>query len=473
MNVPRGVGVLSEVVARGYCAGCGVCAAVCPSQTLQMRFNGFGEYGPVACTGGSCRSHCGVCLSVCPFSASACRENEMGRDLFGGTETIQHDSRVGYYLAAFAGFSQVHDHRVNGAAGGLTTWTLEALFQAGRIDRALCVAPTAGEATLFRAVVCRGPEDVRRCSKSCYYPIEFSGVLREVLATEGRYAVVALPCVAKALRLAALWNKTLSTRIRYILGLVCGQARSAFFSEGVCALAGGEPSHLRSMEFRVKDSHRPASDHAIRLEWQRGDGDGGTRVLSWSDGPGRMWSRGYFTLNACHYCDDVFAELADASFMDAWLPEYVSDPRGTNLVVVRHPGLRAILEDGARSGVISLRRVPVDSVVASQRVALRAKREDLAVRLYLAKRSHLWTPPKRIPAQKRPALRSIVRVWLNLRCSRASRVAFAEQKKAGWNSKGFSRRIRLWRILEWILQRADSLASRLRRLRRHRLGVAR
>lgn len=31
---------------------------------------------------------------------------------------------------------------------------------------------------------------------------------------------------------------------------------------------------------------------------------------------------------ACNYCDDVFAECADVTCMDAWLPEYSQDHRG-------------------------------------------------------------------------------------------------------------------------------------------------
>ncbi len=466
-------GVLAEVVERAYCAGCGVCAAVCPSERLSMQFNSFGEYVPVAGTENSCGSHCRACLSVCPFSASLPKEDEIGRERFAGTAGIRHDPCVGYYLDSFAGSSHIHDHWVNGASGGLTTWMLETLFQMDEIDGAVCVTPTPGEPTLFRAAVCRGPEEVRRCSKSCYYPIEFSRVLREVLTVDGRYAVVALPCVAKALRMAAGQNGTLSHRVRYILGLICGQTRSVFFSEYLCALAGGDPAQTKAIQFRIKDSHRPASDHGIRIEWGKGEQASETRLLSWSEGPGRVWSQGYFTLNACRYCDDVFAELADASFMDAWLPQYVSDPRGTSLVVVRHPTLRSVLEAGVRTGVIGLHPVSVEAVAASQRRAIRVKRSDLAVRLYLAQWAHRWTPPKRVTTGRRPPIHEMLRVWLDVQSGQASRVAFAEQKRVGWSAEGFTRRMRVWRVLGLILQRAHAWVSGIRMLGKHVPDVAR
>ena len=36
---------------------------------------------------------------------------------------------------------------------------------------------------------------------------------------------------------------------------------------------------------------------------------------------------------ACEFCDDVVGETADMSVGDAWLPGYVSDWRGTSVVV--------------------------------------------------------------------------------------------------------------------------------------------
>ena len=47
--------------------------------------------------------------------------------------------------------------------------------------------------------------------------------------------------------------------------------------------------------------------------------------------PYHLWHYQYFKHNACNFCDDVFGETADITFMDAWLPEYVRDYKGTSL----------------------------------------------------------------------------------------------------------------------------------------------
>lgn len=211
--------------------------------------------------------------------------------------------------------------------------------------------------------------------------------------------------LAKALRLAAKRNRTLSHRICYVLGLTCGQSKSAFFAEYVCALAGGDPAGLKEVQFRGKDPQRLASDHGIRLTWAQ-DGMGKrTKTIFWGEGPGRAGAKRYFTPAACNYCDDVFAETADASFMDAWLPSYVSDSAGTSIVVIRHPALRLLFADGVRAGTLQADPISVDLVIESQHSAIRVKGETLRKRLYLAKCRKAWVPRSRMLVQGRIPLK--------------------------------------------------------------------
>ena len=453
--------VLAKVVERGFCIGCGVCAAVCPSHRLDMQFNTFGEYIPVVRDGLSCSPNCQACLAVCPLSDGSPNEDDLGCELFAQTAEMKHVSPVGYYLDSLAGFSRVEGHRVNGASGGLVTWTLETLLESGAVDRAICVTSTPGQRPLFRPKVCSQPAEIRRCSGSCYYPVEFSRVLREVLTVEARYAIVTLPCVAKALRLAAKRNRALSRRIRYVLGLTCGQSKSAFFAEYACALAGGDPAGLKEVQFRVKDPQRSASDHGIQLTWAQDGTSKCTKTIFWGEGPGRAWSKRYFTPAACNYCDDVFAETADASFMDAWLPSYVSDSAGTSIVVIRHPALRSLFADGVRAGTLQADPISVDLAIESQRSAIRAKGETLRKRLHLAKRREEWVPSSRMLVQGRIPLKRLIGTWLELKGAHVSRVAFAQDKQAAAHMRVFRRRMRMWQSLEWMLSRCYRLAHRV------------
>lgn len=102
----------------------------------------------------------------------------------------------------------------------------------------------------------------------------------------------------------------------------------------------------------------------------------------------------FFRLNACNYCMDVFAETADACFMDAWLPAYREEPKGTSLVVVRNAKLSELLEQGQVEGEICLERIGPEEIVASQRGHVRRKRELI----YIRRRMRLPEDARRVKA---------------------------------------------------------------------------
>ena len=116
---------------------------------------------------------------------------------FMGDQGIQHRSETGYYLGSYIGYSE--RHRPTSASGGMTTWLLEALLVAGVVDHVICVSPTSDSAKLFAFQVFDTPEDVRIGAGSAYYPVEMSGVIRQVLEIPGRYAITACPVLSRQL----------------------------------------------------------------------------------------------------------------------------------------------------------------------------------------------------------------------------------------------------------------------------------
>ncbi|WP_292521836.1 Coenzyme F420 hydrogenase/dehydrogenase, beta subunit C-terminal domain [Methanoculleus sp.] len=377
------------------CIGCGLCAALCPEGVLAMEWNRYGEYNPVAVS--PCTTACGLCEKVCPFADPGEDEDTIAERLYGAVPGIRHRPETGYYLASSVGYAE--EHRAAGASGGVATWLLEALLREGIVDRAICVAPTGDPEKLFAFRVFDTAEAVRTGAGSAYYPVEVSGVIREVLAVPGRYAVTGLPCFIKAIRLGQQRNKKLRERIAVTLGLVCGQLKSRRFTEYVAALAGVQ-GEVTGVRYRAKNPDRPAGDYHYVFT----TADGGEERISWTRGISEAWTNRWFTPKACNYCDDIFAECADVTCMDAWLPEYSEDGRGTSLVLVRSPLVREILEQG-----IALDPIPVREVVRSQAGVVAAKREHLAYRLYLDGER---APRKRVaPARpKSPFLRAEVAV---------------------------------------------------------------
>lgn len=367
------------------CIGCGICAALCPQEALDMAWNQHGEYNPIETT--PCITECGLCLKVCPFANHEENEDTIGKELYGGVPGIRHRPETGYYLATYVGYSE--KHRPSSASGGLATWLLERLLAEDIIDYVICVAPTGIPERLFSFTIFDTLEGVRTGAGSAYYPVEISGVIKQVLETPGRYALIGLPCFIKAIRLAQLRNTKLRERVTINIGLVCGQLKSKHFTDYIAAFAGVK-GKVTEVRYRGKSQNHPASNFYFAFKTENGE----ERKIFFSEGIAEAWTNRWFTPNACNYCDDVFAECADVACMDAWLPEYSKDSRGTSLMLVRSPFVeKAIVERGEET---SLDAIPVERIVQSQEGVLAIKRQHLAYRLYLDQKNGHGMPKKRV-----------------------------------------------------------------------------
>lgn len=375
--------VCTNVVPKDLCIGCGVCAGVCPTGTLEMRWSDQGLRIPI--DHGQCSPKCTRCLQVCPFVDSGKTEDEIAEALYGHLPGVGHRSESGYYISTYWGYS-TGDTRTNGASGGLATWFLQNALRKGIVDRVVCVRATDDPDHRFAFEVFTSPQEVGKCGKSAYYPVDVQPVIQHILRNEGRYAIIGLPCLIKSLRLAQERVPLLKRRIVLVAGLVCGQTKSKFFSEYLLSTMGLDPRAVTKMDFRAKRPNQPASNFEARA-YARG-GHQGAHV--WTDGVyGRTWHTGEFTPLPCTLCDDVFAETADVVFMDAWLPEFIKDSQGTNLVIARSRLAGRHIEEGISSGEIVAQPVDIARVVASQAAVVTHKRGRLANRLWLAQRKGL------------------------------------------------------------------------------------
>jgi coenzyme F420 hydrogenase subunit beta len=400
--------VCEVIVPVDMCIGCGICAAICPVNVLEMRPNEYGEYVPVEVRPGCLP--CPICLQACPFWRQDDNEDSLAEAAFGREPGIQHRIETGYYLKSFVGYAGDGEHRVSRSAGGLATWIQQAYLEDGLADFVIGVIPNDDPDRLFRFAVLDTVDKVRHSARSAYYPVEMSDVIAEVLMTPGRYVVTGLPCFLKGLRLALRHNAKLRKRVVCTIGLVCGGMRSKFFVEYLIATGGGDPIHVKQVCFRHKDPARPALDYALSFESDGACGMGSGTVICCQEMRKETWGRDYFKPNACNYCDDVFAEVADVALSDAWLPEYNKDWRGTNIVVVRSPQVLALIESGIERGMLVLEELEIERVIRSQRGVLANKREKLAHRLYLSKRrGQAYVPNKRVKPEK---LLSPIDQWL-------------------------------------------------------------
>jgi coenzyme F420-reducing hydrogenase beta subunit len=417
---------IEEVVSADNCIGCGACAFAAPD-AFEMRLQNSGHWQPTAKAGAQ-EERRSRAASVCPMSSGPL-ESEIAATLYGD---LPEDPQIGRWRRNVAGWVNVADFRSAGGSGGLISWVLAELLRRGDVDAVIHVKPAnpAGDdELLFEYGVSYDSAGVVGGAKSRYYPIQLAEVLAEVGRTNLRYAVVGVPCFIKAIRLLQRDGLLDPSRTPFCIGLVCGHLKSRYFAEYLAWQKDALPGTLRAFDFRRKLMDRPASDYGFAMTHVK-DGSAVEETWPMASVNGRDWGEGLFKNPACEFCDDVLAECADLAVGDAWLPEYVADPRGTNVATVRSAHLDAIVREGEMRGDITLFPLTPADIAKSQAAGLRHRREGLAHRLARRAEAGQWAPQKRVaPALARdPARRRVYD--LRLEIARTSSQLFAEARRA-------------------------------------------
>lgn len=343
---------ISEVVKDDLCTGCGTCIALCPNEAIELKINEKkGIYFPQL-DEDKC-NHCGICHKVCPghnvdFKA-------LNREIFGREAK---DILIGNYINCYVGHATDYDIRYNSASGGLITGLLIFALEEGLITGALVTRMKKDKPLEPEPFIARTKEEIIEASKSKYCPVPANIALREIIeaSDDEHFAVVGLPCHIHGLRKAQKVNAKLRERVVLCLGIVCNHVPT-----------------FKATEFLLENMNIKKED-VISLNY---------RGLGW---PGRMkvetingnikspiiheyWLGGFgthFYSYRCTLCCDQTCELADYSFADAWLPEFVSDKIGKSIFVSRTEFAETILKNMSALGKIKVDNLNSTKLIKSQ-----------------------------------------------------------------------------------------------------------
>ncbi len=378
--------VVNTVVRNDFCCSCGVCAAICPKNTLRMRENKRGIVQPRE--HGACAESCRLCLQICPFSNET-KENEdsLGYSLYGPDSSLSHHPSLGFIRDSFVGGVVDEGLRKQAPSGGLTTALLSEMLTQGMVQSAIVPQPLA-KRPWYQFQLVNSREALLASQGSVYHCLSLDSVVSEIIrGPEQKYAIVGVPCAVKALRLAQKRSALLKRRIPYIFGLACGGYRSLYFADLMTSLLRGDSGTLR---YRSKATARNARDYSVEFLTE-----GSRRSLRMLGLYGFLWINEVGMLHSCLFCDDIFAELADATLMDAWLPEYISDPRGTNLMISRSGAVTRLFEKLCENGICKGKHISPERVELSQWEQLAGRRARLRERYEFAQGSRTCVPIKR------------------------------------------------------------------------------
>lgn len=326
-------------------------------------------------------------------------ESEIARKLYEHIPGIQYDERIGYYTSLYAGHVSEGDYREKASSGGMGTWIFKELFEKDLIDGVIHVKenPDKNSQIMFKYDISRSIDGIKAGSKTKYYPVEFSKVLKIVKEVPGRYAIVGIPSFIMAIRLLSDKDDVIKDRIKYTVGLICGHQKSSKFAESMAWQVGIKPGNLKHIDFRKKILDKPASEYGVEITGVI-DGKEVSIVKPTKELLGQNWGQGYFKTKASDFTDDVMNETADITLGDAWLPEYTKDGKGNNVIVVRNPLIDDLIKEGIKSARLNLDVVDKETIFRSQAAHYRHTHDELAYRLYKKDKRNEWRPKKRIEA---------------------------------------------------------------------------
>ena len=421
--------VVAEIADKGLCSSCGVCVGLCPSHALSMEIQDNGDLVPCVDTG-LCLDKCHLCLDVCPFFGGVHDPRAKNIELFASEPDFVYDEDIGWHYRSIAGFRNEVSLRQASASGGLATWCLETLLKKQLVTHVAVVRFSGNhEKGFFEYFAASSIEELRASSGSIYHPVEISDVLRKITSdAEARWAVVGVPCLCAAIRNSSRLRK----RVAFVLGLACGMYQNTFYTEMLLNESGVDCGNVENIEYRRKSDGGTPSDYRFRGTDNRGAGN----EIPYHGLPYYLGKHAFFRLDACNYCMDVFAEAADACFMDAWLPAYRQESKGTSLVLLRNKYLYGLFLQGQSEGKLQIDETGAEDIVLSQRGHVRRKRDLIYMRRGVE-------CPREL-VRGRPTFTEKVDWWLQQRVQ--------ERSKSAW--VGYGRRygqIVFWIVLSDVL----------------------
>jgi coenzyme F420-reducing hydrogenase beta subunit len=380
--------VIDVIVKNDLCVGCGICVVQCPSQALRMDWNYLGFLVPVQI--GNCDNE-RDCIDVCPFNPDPkvdVRSEDEISDRFLTQATIKSD-KIGTYINLYAGYSL--EHRSTSSSGGLATYVSKQLLRQGIVDFVVAVRECNDPHAHFEYGVIKAEDEVVAFSKTRYYPVTLAKAIQKVKELDGYVAVSGIPCFIKALRLAQYKDLTLKAKVLFTIGIFCGGLKSKLYTDFLAASLNVDKLKVISPQYRIKDFNSRASDYSFGFV----NADTGNYEMIKMSLLGDMWGTGLFKANACDFCDDVTAELADISLGDAWIEPYDVDGAGTNVIITRTPLADQLINRGIEEGDLIIDRISESIVVQTQRGSFNHRHNGLGFRIDLARRNGIVIPPKR------------------------------------------------------------------------------
>jgi coenzyme F420 hydrogenase subunit beta len=329
-----------SVVSTGICAGCGACAAVCPSGCLRLE-KGTPELYE------ECKL-CGLCARVCPpYNPSM---SELESFIFGRERKAeeQFGIRRQVYIAKSTDSRVL---KVCQDGGGVTALLLHAL-ESKRIDGAILSGVSSQKPFLPSPKLALTSEEILSCAGTRYSCSPNPLALPQI-AKEGKRSVafVGTPCQIQAVRKMQMLRMKVAAPVKLLIGLMCSEC---FSYEGLVKKHIGEElgfdlSRIKGMNIKGK--------MIVTLK------SGSVTTIPLSEVK-------KFAQKSCASCRDFSSEVADLSAGGLGL-------EGWTCIVTRTKEGENLFKSAEEAGFVKTRSVGEDEPALNLLVRLSNRKHNL------------------------------------------------------------------------------------------------
>lgn len=359
--------LINEVVNKGLCLSCGLCAAICKDNALEIS-DLTGKCQPQV-NKSKC-SDCGNCLKVCPGKEV---------DVFSLQKYVFSEKILqltGKFRKSGVSYSTDDNIRYNSSSGGVVTSILKYLLRTKEVDHVICLGFNKEKPYLTEYKDVTNENEIELHSQSKYAVNHLGDILKDL---KGKIAVVTLPCHTHGLR---KWQmlKANYPEIKYILGLYCGN--NLYFSATRDLL-----KRLGIKNFSdIKEMH-----------YRQGNWPGNFQVKT-NSGIVREISKDTFnylsfihTIPRCHFCFDLTNEFADLSFGDAWKFENTHN-KGYTLTLARTREGEDLINRVIKDNCIKFDSADYEEIIKMHAHLLKRKKIGAFKRMKTAEKTGLSIP---------------------------------------------------------------------------------
>jgi len=320
--------LLTEVIKKDLCVGCGACVASCPVSILYIK-----DEDEKPSMKGRCIL-CEYCYYQCPITIP--RVEELEASIFGRKR--KDNEIMGVYIDCYSARSKVEDVLKVCQDGGIVTTLLTHALSQHKIVGA--VVSKASEKDPWRPVpeVVYAPQDLLKHAATRYTTSSTLIGLASAVEEYGmkRVAVVGTPCQIEAVRkmqFSSRGVRKLGSKAIFTIGLFCMES---FWYNGLIN------------DYLVKEK---GLDLAKISKFNKSE----DRFTVHADGHELvnvpLAEIKTYTRKNCHTCSDFTAEYADISVGEAGSPE------GWSTVIVRTEAGKKLFDEIAKAGLIEYKPI--------------------------------------------------------------------------------------------------------------------